>query len=205
MKILIVDDHSITRLGVSLSLKELYPDAQITEAHDESSAIHQLRRQIFDLMIFDVNMPGSDPSHLLMVAHDLNAAMRTLVFSMVSESTHGKFFLRKGADGFLNKDADNSLFKDAVQTVMAGNTYIPESLREESNKRSKKTELHEQPKLSFREIEVLRRLMEGHSLTDISAEMKLHISTISTYKTRIMQKMGVNSLLEIKDIPDFQI
>jgi len=203
MKILIVDDHSITRLGVSLTLKDMFPDVDITEAYDESSAIHELKMQLYDLMVFDINMPGSDPLLLLETALGLNAKMKTLVFSMVSEKTHAKHFLKKGADGFLNKDSDNTEFKNAILKITQGEKYIPESIMSNANvKRVQNITNVNLPKLSFRELEVLRRLMIGQTLTKISEETKLHISTISTYKLRIMQKLGVNSLMEIKDIPE---
>lgn len=201
-KILIVDDHSITRLGITLILKEMFDNALIVEAFDESSAIHQLKRQAFDLMIFDLNMPGSDSAHLLSVSKELHPKMRTLVFSMHSEKTYAKHYFSRGADGFLNKEADNATIKKAIETVLAGHQYIPESLRATLSPGAKDLANSPTAKLSYREIEVLRRLLRGQSLTEIGSEMRLHVSTVSTYKTRIFQKLGVTSLLEIKDLQD---
>lgn len=205
LKILLTDDHSITRLGLSLTLKEMYPDVQITEAYDEASAVHFLKRQSFNLMIFDINMPGSDSAHLLTVARELHPNMKTFVFSMCSEKTYAKYYLNHGADGFLNKDADNSIIKNAIEKILSGEKFIPESIQAsyQVKKKSKEAETSQTALLSFRELEVLRRLLQGRSLTDIGTDMKLHVSTVSTYKIRIMQKLGVSSLLEIKDLPDF--
>lgn len=200
--ILIVDDHSITRLGVSLILKEMFNEVAVTEAYDESSAVHYLKRQRFDLMIFDINMPGSDALHLLKMAKELQPNMKNIVFSMHPEKTYARYFLHHGADGYINKEASNAVIKISVLRVLDGQKVVASELENPQVQAAPSVKPEEPAKLSFRELEVLRRLMNGLSLTDIGQEMNLHISTVSTYKTRIFQKLGVSSLLEIKDLPE---
>lgn len=193
-KILLVDDHSIVRDGLR-NLIELESDLEVTgEAASGAEAIQLIRSENFDAMVLDISMPdknGVDTLHdLKHVAPDLPV----LVLSGYAEDQYALNLMRNGCKGYLSKNADSDEIIHAIRTVAAGKRYISAELAElmthELSHPSEK-QLHET--LSDREFQVFVKLAGGQTPTSIADELFISIKTVSTYRSRILEKMAMKS------------
>ena len=192
--ILLVDDHSIVRQGLK-NLIELEAGLQVTgEAASGVEALKLVRANQYDIIVLDISMPdknGIDTLHdLKHVAPDLPV----LILSGYSEEQYALNLMRSGCKGDLSKDADAEEIIKAIRAISNGRRYISAELAdlmtEELSHPSDK-QLHEM--LSKREFQVFLKLAAGLSPTDIAAELFISIKTVSTYRTRILEKMGLAS------------
>ena len=192
--ILLVDDHSIVRAGLK-NLIELEPDLKVTgEANSGIEAIKMVRANQYDIMVLDISMPdknGVDTLHdLKHVAPDLPV----LMLSGYAEAQYALNLIRSGCKGYLSKNADSDEIIKAIRTIAGGKRYISAELAElMSNEISNPTTklLHET--LSEREFQVFFKLASGLSPTDIGGELNISIKTVSTYRTRILEKMSLKN------------
>lgn len=192
--ILLVDDHSIVRTGLK-NLIELEADLKVTgEASSGVEAIQMVRTNKYDMMVLDISMPdknGVDTLHdLKHVAPDLPV----LMLSGYAEAQYALNLIRSGCKGYLSKNADPDEMIKAIRTIAGGKRYISAELAElMSNELSNPTTklLHET--LSEREFQVFFKLASGLSPTDIGAELNISIKTVSTYRTRILEKMSLKN------------
>lgn len=192
--ILLVDDHSIVRAGLK-NLIELESDLQVTgEASSGAEALKMVRANSYDIMVLDISMPdknGVDTLHdLKHVAPDLPV----LILSGYAEAQYALNLIRSGCKGYLTKNADSDEIIKAIRTIAGGKRYISAELAElMSNELSNPTSklLHET--LSEREFQVFFKLATGLSPTDIGTELNISIKTVSTYRTRILEKMSLKN------------
>ncbi|MCW3093049.1 MAG: hypothetical protein JWP81_4118 [Ferruginibacter sp.] len=198
---LLIDDHEIVRSGVKNVLQELFKPCEIYEANDEKSALSQLKAHAYDLVIMDVQMPGTDTAGLMEYIKTRYADTRVLMFSMSSENVYAKRFLKAGAMGFVSKNSGLLELKKAVELVLNNRKYISENLAEQLA-----TEIgSEQPnnpfdKLSAREFEIANLLMTGKSGSQISELLSINSSTVGTHKARLFEKLGVTNLPELIEV-----
>jgi DNA-binding NarL/FixJ family response regulator len=197
-KILIADDHEIIRSGLKRFIETLLPHCEIDEAKDGDSAFEKFKRNHYDLLILDVNMPATDSFGLVhnILAHDTEA--RILVFSMNAEEIYAKKYLQLGAKGYICKSASNSEIGNAINTILNDKTYISETLRDvfadEIMGRKKANPFDE---LSSREFEIVQHLIRGESVGQISKVFNLHTSTTGTHKARIFKKLNCKNVIDI--------
>ncbi len=192
--ILLVDDHSIVRTGLK-NLIELEADLKVTgEASSGVEAIKMVRNNQYDIMVLDISMPdknGVDTLHdLKHVAPDLPV----LMLSGYAEAQYALNLIRSGCKGYLSKNADSDEIIKAIRTIANGKRYISAELAElMSNELSHPTtkQLHET--LSEREFQVFFKLASGLSPTEIGDELNISIKTVSTYRTRILEKMSLKN------------
>ena len=192
--ILLVDDHSIVRTGLK-NLIELEADLKVTgEASSGVEAIQMVRNNQYDIMVLDISMPdknGVDTLHdLKHVAPDLPV----LMLSGYAEAQYALNLIRSGCKGYLSKNADSDEIIKAIRTIANGKRYISAELAElMSNELSHPTtkQLHET--LSEREFQVFFKLASGLSPTEIGDELNISIKTVSTYRTRILEKMSLKN------------
>lgn len=197
MKILIADDHAVLRAGLVQILAEEYPGAHFGEAATTSETLACLSRHCWDLLVLDIFMPGRSG---LEVLHDVRRHyphLPVLVLSSAPEEQLAVRVLKAGASGYLNKQAAPEHLALAVRKVLAGGKYVSAALAEKlaSELCDNGRLLHE--KLSDREFEVLQLLLEGHSLKAIAADLALSPKTVSTFHTRIWEKLQVHSDVEL--------
>ncbi|MEO6548268.1 MAG: response regulator transcription factor [Ferruginibacter sp.] len=198
---LLIDDHEIVRSGVKNVLQELFKPCDIFEANDEKSALTQLKAHTYDLVIMDVQMPGTDTAGLMEYIKTRYADTRVLMFSMSSENVYAKRFLKAGAMGFVSKNSGLLELKKAVELVLNNRKYISENLAEQLA-----AEIgSEQPnnpfdKLSAREFEIANLLMTGKSGSQISELLSINSSTVGTHKARLFEKLGVTNLPELIEV-----
>lgn len=192
LRILIADDHAIVREGLKRVLESTAGDWSVVEASTGFEALEQLRRQSFDLAIFDLSMPGLSGLDLLRRVRGDNLRLPVLMLSMHSEDQYALRAFKAGANGYLTKDCATRELADAVRKVASGGAYVSSSLAEHMA-----LELNggrappRHSSLSDREFEILRRLVAGHRPGDIAQALHLSAKTVSSHKARILQKLDL--------------
>lgn len=198
MKILIADDHAIVRKGLVELLRQEYTDALISEASNSLETLDSLRKETFDLILLDISMPGRNGLETLkQIRSDGNKAP-ILMLSMHSEEQYAVRVLKAGASGFVKKDCATDELIKAVNKVMSGKKYISaatsEKLAEALSESGSEPSFES---LSDRELQVLQLMANGKTVSDIAAEISLSVNTISTYRSRILEKLQLNNNAEL--------
>jgi len=198
IRIFIADDHSIVRFGLKQVLLNEFPSAHIEEAADAETLLKKVMKHECDLVITDLSMPGRSGLDALQQIKLSYPKLPVLVLSAQPEEQVAVRVLKAGASGYLNKDAPPEELIKAVRTVLLGKRYITASIADQlltSLDKDTDKPLHEL--LSTREFEVMKRIASGKSVSDIAEQMSLSVTTISTYRARIMEKMNIKSNAQI--------
>jgi DNA-binding NarL/FixJ family response regulator len=191
IRILIVDDHPIVRAGLRRIAED---DRAITvtgEAASGDDALLALRDTVADVVLLDVSMPGAPFTESLRRLRELHPTVRVLVLSAHPEDQWAVRALRGGASGYLTKDHSPEQLLDAIRRVHRGGRYVSPTLAERLAAQLGQEFVgapHEQ--LSDREFDVLRGLGTGRSVKEVAAVLGLSPKTVSTYRTRLMEKLG---------------
>jgi two-component system invasion response regulator UvrY len=198
MKILICDDHKIVREGLRQILQKLEGVNLIVEANDGNEVLAILKNTSFDVVILDISLPDKNGLEILKSVKTKWPALNVLMLSMFPQEQYAMRALKLGASGYLTKDAASEELLLAVNKVSSGEKYISQSLAEnianhlEKNQSRQKHEI-----LSDREFQIMIKLANGKSLREIGDELFISVKTVSTYRSRIMEKMGLNKNTEL--------
>jgi two-component system, NarL family, invasion response regulator UvrY len=194
VKILLIDDHELIRAGLKQLLQAGLGKIVVGEARNAQEAMTLLQQQAWDLAITDITLPGRSGLDLLIECKNLRPEMPVLVLSVLSEDEIAFRVLKAGAAGFVHKETSGDELVQAVRKVLAGGKYISQSLAEKLAMQIGNP-LTDDPhkKLSDREYLVMTMLASGKTLTQISSILSLSIKTISTYRSRILQKMRLDT------------
>jgi len=199
LRILIVDDHAVVRRGLREILSEDPQTMLIAgEAADAEQALAQLDGSPWDAVLLDLSLPGRGGLDLLQEIKSRHPSLPVLVLSVHPEDQYAVRVLRAGAAGYLNKDAAPTDLALAVKKITSGGRYVTASLAERLAAQVAAPDQrapHEQ--LSDREFEVLRRIASGRTVSEIADELSLSVKTVSTYRTRILAKMGMRTNAEL--------
>lgn len=198
MKVLIADDHAIVRKGLIQILQEEFPTVIVSEVEDGLKALVEVRKQIWNVVLLDISMPGRNGIETLKQMRVEGIKAPILMLSMHPEEQYAIRALKAGASGFLNKDRTTEELLDAVHKVLAGKKYITRTLADklaETFGELTDTPLHE--RLSDRELQVLQLIASGKTVTDIAGEISLSVNTISTYRSRILDKLNLKNNVEL--------
>lgn len=203
--ILIADDHAIVRQGILLMIKELMLPATVIQAQDYPeliAALHSAPK--IDLLLCDINMPGGDSFKISETAKAIHPNIKTLIFSAYSEDLYALRYIQSGANGFLHKDASEEEIKHAIISVLQTGKYVSRHLSESviTQLFSNDAIVPNNPLalLSNREMEVAGLLVKGLGLLEISNQLNIRVSTISTYKTRLYEKLKITNIAELISI-----
>lgn len=198
INILIADDHSVVRRGIKQILSE-ESDMQVSgEAANSSEIFTLLDEKQWDLLILDITMPGRSGLDALVEIKQKKPDLRILILSMHPEEEIAVRALKSGADGYLNKESVPGELIQAIRKVISGGRYISHTLAESIFMSiSKDTGIQPHNELSEREFQVLCLIASGNSLTGIGEKLSLSVKTISTYRTRILEKMNMKSNVEL--------
>ena len=203
IKILLADDHAIIRAGLKTYIQNIIPHSEIEEAHDGDSTFEKIKHNNYALIILDINMPATDSFGLVSNILAVKPESKILMFSMNSEEIFAKKYLNLGALGYLNKDASADEIKQAINNVMSNKRYISSSLTQTltDNALGKKAN-NQNPfdLLSSRELEIVRHLMKGESVSQIGTYLNLHTSTVGTHKARIFEKLNCKNVIGINEL-----
>ncbi len=195
MKFLIADDHAIVRKGLVQVLREEFPDGEITEVANSTEVFHQLSKKIWDIILLDISMPGRNGIEVLKQIRSNGINAPILMISTHSEEQYAVRALKAGASGFLNKESATEDLLTAIRKVLSEKKYISASLTEKLAETFGEKSDHEL--LSDREMQVLQLIASGKSVSEIATEISLSVNTISTYRTRILEKLKLNNNSEL--------
>jgi len=194
MRILIADDHEIVRRGLKRTLLEEFPFAFIEEAGDTTELIEKAMAGVMDVIISDLAMPGGGGLIALKKIKEHHPSLPVLILSIYPEDQYGIRLMNAGASGYLNKDAAGEELIKAIHRLLSGKNYFSEDTVKKFRSIPtpvKDTHLHET--LSDRELEVFKLLASGVSIADIATSLSVNASTVSTYRSRILEKMNMKS------------
>ena len=198
MRILIADDHPIFRAGLKEILAKDADVESIGEADNGHKALELARKQRWDVVVLDITMPGKDGLEVLQELRRERPKLPVLVLSAHSEDQLALRLLKAGAAGYLTKDKAPKVLLSAMRKVLGGGKYVSESLAEKAvfQLASETTQsLHET--LSDREFQVMRMIASGKTIKEIGKELFLSVRTVSTYRTRVLEKMNMKTNAEL--------
>ena len=202
LRVLVADDHEIVRMGLIQEIKQLKPQALLYEVEDYDSLYKQISKNRFDLAILDVKMPNGSFQEAMEYIRFKQPELKILVFSSQDEQLYAARYLKMGADGFLNKHSSKEVIERALNDMLSKGKYLSEELKDamifDSLTKQKKASPVES--LSNRELQVANKLCEGITIKEMSDQLHLHTSTISTYKNRIFEKLNINSIPELIEV-----
>lgn len=198
LSISIVDDHQIVRAGFKEMLANEFGVALVFEAATGEDALEMVKAKPCDVMLLDLSLPGKSGVDTLREMRQRHPDVRVLVLSGFPEERYALSMLRNGADGYLCKDCEREELIRAIRTVATGRRYVSprtaELLADEMAGASRCAPHHT---LSERELQVFLRLAAGESVSDIAGSLHLSVKTISTYRTRLLEKLEVSSNAEL--------
>ena len=198
MKILIADDHPVVREGLKQIIKKLKIFSVLDEADNGNEALNKIELNKYDLIIMDISMPGKSGLDILKTLKDKNEKQTILMLSIHPQEQYAIRALKMGACGYVCKSSVYEELAVAIKRILGGEKYISPSLTERivfDIKENDKGLLHE--KLSEREFQILFMLANGKSVNEIAADLFISNKTVSTYRTRLLQKMGMKKNAEL--------
>jgi two-component system, NarL family, invasion response regulator UvrY len=198
LRILVADDHAIVRVGLKRLLEDLQQTQEVGEAKDGDEALKLARAAHWDVLVLDIEMPGQDPMTLLRLLRTEKPDIAVLVLSAYSEDEFAIRALKAGAAGYITKSSPADQITAAILAVANGGLYISDKLlrRLAEYVRTRPAEsAHDL--LSDREFSVLRGIADAKTLAEIAEELKLNVKTVTSYRRRLLAKLGMENNVEL--------
>ena len=196
MKIIIADDHAIVRKGF-LQIASTIQGWSVAEAGDADELLRVLRQEKFDVLVLDITLGDRSAIELLTHIRGEHPGLPVLILSMHPEEQYAIRCLRAGASGYVQKDSPTEHIITAIHNVSSGAKYITPQLASRLAEEVVRGGDLPHERLSAREFEVFRLIALGRTPTDIAAALHLSVKTVSTYRTRILEKTGFRSNADI--------
>lgn len=198
MKILICDDHKIVRVGLRQIIQQLHGVTLIKEAGDGNEALIAMKSDVFDIVLLDISLPDMSGLEILKAVKTKWPSTNVLMLSMHPQEQYAILALKLGASGYLTKDTASEELLLAVMRVSSGGKYISQSLAERLTLHlNNDTNQLKHEMLTSREFEIMIKISNGRSLLDIGNDLCISDKTVSTYRSRIMNKMGLYKNAEL--------
>ena len=194
-RILLIDDHPIVRLGVRRILSDHFNPLFVGEAGDADSGALQALTEEWDVVVLDITMPGAVGLDVLKHIREQRPLLPILVLSIHPANQFARRALHAGASGYLTKDSAPSELVGAIEDVKRGRRYVSEAVKATMAGTKSRIATHET--LSDREYQALRMLGSGRTVSEISEELGLSVKTVSTYRARVLQKLGMRTNAEL--------
>lgn len=192
------DDHAVVRHGLKQILADEFKRAAFGEARNAQEALDLVWKENWDVAILDITMPGRSGLDVLREIKKSKPRLPVLVLSMHPENQFAVRVLKRGASGYMTKESAPVELVGAVKKVMAGGRYVSTSLAEKlATYLSGDSQKPAQELLSDREFQVLRLIASGKIVSEIAKDLSLSVKTISTYRSRILEKMGLRNNAEL--------
>lgn len=198
LKVLIADDFPLFRRGVKEMLSEGLGDVRYGEAGDAPELMEQVRKKTWDVLVMDITMPGTTGTEALKQVKQACPTLPVIVLSMHPEDQYAVRMFKAGADGYLNKASTPHELVSAIKKVLAGGQYVSPTVAERlalTMKVKDAERMHEL--LSDREYEVLRLIASGKTVSEVAEALNLSVTTVSTYRARILDKMQLKNNAEL--------
>ncbi|MCL4176662.1 MAG: response regulator transcription factor [Verrucomicrobia bacterium] len=194
MRILITDDHAVVRQGLRLILADHFKKAVFGEARNATEALARVWKEKWDVVVLDITMPGRSGLEVLKEIKRSRPKLPVLVLSMHPEDQFAVRLLKAGAAGYLTKESAGEELVGAIKKVVGGGRYISPSLAERMAAYLT-IDVQKAPheRLSDREFLILRMFASGKQVSQIAGELSLSVSTVSTYRARILEKMDMKN------------
>ena len=201
-RVLIADDHTIVRSGIKLIIRDLLPSSVFDEASNGDQVIAYVKKHDYEIIVLDINMPDTDSITLVTNLFAYSERCKILIYSMNSEDLYAKRFIKLGVLGYLNKESSSNEIRKAITCVLKGDSYISKKLKKDlsEDQQLKKGGNNPFEKLSDREIQTVKYLLNGYSLREIRKILNVHSSTVGTYKTRIFEKLKIRSVRDLDEL-----
>lgn len=194
IRILIADDHAIVRKGLTQLIKDEFPSAHIAGVGDSESLMSKITEEQWDIVICDLTMPGRSGLDALRQIKQIYPSLPVLIMSMHGEDQYALRVLKAGASGYLGKDNIHDDIIKAIRAVLLGKRFITPSVAEKLAQAFEgDTNQLPHEKLSDREFDVFKLLSGGKAVSDIADQLCLSVTTVSTYRARILEKMNLKS------------
>jgi two-component system invasion response regulator UvrY len=197
-RVLIADDHPVVRAGLKEILVHHLEGVVCGEAENAQQVLDEVQRHSWDLLILDITMPGRSGYDILGDLMQLQPKLPILVLSMHPEEQYAKRALTAGARGYLKKESAPEELIEAARKLLAGGRYVSPALAEQFARdlhESADRPVHET--LSAREFEILVMIGSGRTVSQIAEELRLSVTTVSTYRARVLEKMNMATTAEL--------
>lgn len=205
--VLVSEDHAIVRFGVTAIIKDIIQPVKVVEAVDFDETIRRLSEETFDLLILDINIPGGNNLQMINAVRLRQPNIAILVFSGYDEQMFGMNYIQAGANGYLEKHAPEEEIRRAILTMAESGKYLTPGLRSRlmeqtghGNRPAAGDSNNPLLSLSGREKEVMQLLARGMSVMNISRALNLQVTTVSTYKGRIFEKLNITNVIELAEM-----
>lgn len=199
IRLVIADDHAIVREGLKRIVGEVPDLTVVGEAADGAGVLQAVRDHDFDVLVLDLSMPGRSGMELIKLVKSEKPKLRILVLSMHQESQYAVRAVKSGASGYLTKESAPAQLEQAIRKIAGGGAYISAEVAEQlalgAMPGAAAAAPHES--LSDREFQVFKLLVEGVAPGEIAAQLHLSVKTVSTHKTNLMAKLGVQNTTEL--------
>ncbi|MBK6282648.1 MAG: response regulator transcription factor [Draconibacterium sp.] len=199
LRILVADDHSVVRKGIINSLQSNFPNSITGEAANAAEVLNQMNKNLWDLVILDISMPGRSGLEVLKDIKTSHPKIPVIIFSMYPEDQFAVRCIKAGASAYLSKDISAKELEKAISGILRGDHFFTPSVTAlltseiQGNKGGKVA--HET--LSDREYQVFLSISKGKSVSDIAAELNLSVKTISVYRSIVLKKMNLKNNSEM--------
>lgn len=198
IRVLLADDHAIVRAGLKEILADTGDIEVAAEANNGQEVMAQVRARDFDVAVLDMSMPGRSGIELIKQVKDEKPKLRILILTMHSENQYAVRALKAGASGFLTKEAAADQLVAAIRKIAGGGAYVsPETAERLVLDAAPRAEAAPHTLLSDREFQVLQMIAGGRTVGEIAKKLSLSVKTVSTHKTRILNKMGLANQAEL--------
>ncbi len=198
IEVILCDDHALIRRGIRATLSDATDIREVSEPGDYGELRAIMRARPCDVLVLDINLPGRSGLDVLHALKDERARARVLIVSMYPEDQYAIRALRAGAAGYVNKGGDPQELVQAVRTVAQGRKYVTPEIAQmlvESLTAPPSENPHE--RLSDRELQTLQLIASGKRLSDIAVELLLSPKTVSVYRARVLEKLGLANNAEL--------
>lgn len=199
--ILIADDHALVRKGLEMIIRAAFTPCEITTAENGDEVFQLVHKNAYGLVILDINMPDTDSIALFQQIMAFRPTQKVLICSMNPEKIFAMRYLRMGAAGYVQKSAKDEVLEKAIRTVLSGRKYFSEEMVDQiAVMAQNKDKQNPFDRLTDREFEIAMHLIRGLSVGEIAQLVSVHTSTIGTQRSRILEKTGVQNVMELNQL-----
>jgi len=197
-KFLLADDHHIVRRGLGLIIKDEFSTAEIDECSNGNCVWKKMQATEYDLVILDIAMPAMDSLLLMKKIFSHKPDQKVLIFTVSSVAIYAKQYLALGVKGFINKEAEPSEIRLGIAAILNNRKYLGSDMKHILTAENKDSQAGTPfDGLTIRELEIMNHLVDGKNVKEIAEMLFLHISTVSTHKSKIMSKLKVSNVVEL--------
>lgn len=198
LNILIVDDHLVVRKGIEFIIKDKFSDAFIYNAENYPEALEIIQAISIDLVVLDIIINGIEDVKILKEIKSIQKYTKILIFTCHEEEFYGVRYLKNGADGFLNKYCSEDKIAEAFECILESGYYYSNDLKLKLKKSSNKKIVSNPIEiLSNREFEIAKMLIDGCGNLEIANRLNIQMSTVSTYKNRVFEKLDISNIIAL--------